>query len=125
MNAQTILCFKNIERSAQIARLVDTKSRRLARLCPGVTRFQVILERPHANHQSGNEIRARVRVVAPGSEAVGRARETGEAGARAAHAVAEAFRAAERQLKSRAVRAHASRTLGCRCSGREEYGDAT
>lgn len=72
-------------------------------------RCRVIVERPHAAHQSGNGCRALVRAIVPGAEVVGRALENGDGDESAAIAIAEAFRAVERQLASRSARSHGGR----------------
>jgi ribosome-associated translation inhibitor RaiA len=120
MNANTMVCFRNVEKTERVAQLIEARARKLTRLHPRVTRCRVVVERPHANHQHGDELSALVHAVAPGAEAIGRARAAiiGDDGVVAA--VAEAFRAVERQLAGRSPRP----VSGQRRPARQELGDA-
>ena len=120
MNANTTVCFRNVEKTDDVLRLIESKSFKLVRRHPNVARCRVVVERPHAKHQSGNDLCAIVRAVAPGAEVVGRARAAIGGEVDAAAAIADAFRAVERQLGSRSTRS----SSGHRRPARQELGDA-
>jgi ribosome-associated translation inhibitor RaiA len=120
MNANTTVCFRNVEKTDDVLQLIESKSRKLARRHPRVAHCQVVVERPHAKHQSGNDLCALVRAVAPGAEVVGRARAAKGGDEDAAAAIADAFRAVERQLGSRSTRS----SSGLRRPAKQELGDA-
>jgi hypothetical protein len=105
MNTNTTVCFRNIEKSDRVLRLIEDKTRKLARLHPRVERCRVVVERPHANRHTGNDLCAIVHALAPGAEVVGRSRAANIGDEGAAAAVADAFRAVDRQLASRSPRA--------------------
>jgi hypothetical protein len=120
MNANTTVCFRNVDKSGDVRRLIENRSAKLSRLHPRITRCRVVVERPHANHQNGNELSVLVHAVAPGAEAIGRARAAADGESGVAAAVADAFRAVERQLAGRSARP----ISGHRHPARQELFDA-
>ncbi len=98
MDTRTVTCFRNIGRSEEVLDVIEAKAAKLRRIEPRVMRCRVILERPRAGQRSGNGCRALVRALVPGTEIVGDALEGGDGAESAAIAVAQAFRAVERQL---------------------------
>jgi ribosome-associated translation inhibitor RaiA len=120
MTVPVDITFRGMDRSlaleASIHRWVD----RLEHVHGGVHRCAVVVEQPHHHHQTGNCFQVRVDVSVPGREVVvshDPARDPAHENAYAA--VADAFRAARRQLATAAERlGRLRRRSSCRSGSR-------
>ena len=114
------ITFHEVESSEEVRQLVEEKMAKLDALYAGIMGARVAVAEPHHSHREGNRYEVRIEITVPGGEiVVGR-----DPGDRYSHenvliAVRDAFKAAERQLKSWVAvrrgdvrREHAQRPVG-------------
>ena len=95
------ITFHEVEPSDELKAIVEEKVAKLDTIYDGIQGARVAIEEPHHSHREGNRYQVRIEITVPGGEiVVGR-----DPGDRFSHenvfmAVRDAFRAAERQLKS-------------------------
>jgi ribosome-associated translation inhibitor RaiA len=97
------LTFRDMDSSAAVTEAVQRLVDRLAKFDHRIQRCAVVVERPHQHHRSGQQFHVRIELTVP-DRTITVARD---AGLDASHediyiAIADAFRAAKRQLQDHA-----------------------
>ena len=94
------ITFRDMEPSPALEANIGEWCERLARLEPRISRFGVVIERPHRKHRTGQLFHVRLEIAIPDHViVVGRDPARDEAHTDAYLAVGDAFRAARRQLQ--------------------------
>jgi hypothetical protein len=97
--------FRDMHPSPSLDAFIRRWATRLERVDPRVQRCDVTVEQPHHHHERGNSFTVKVLVAVPGAE-IAVSEQPGDPAAHedARVAVRDSFRAARRQLVSRAPR---------------------
>lgn len=95
------LSFRNVERTAELERIIQNKAARLDRVCPTLTSCRIAVEKPQESQRSGNPFRVRIDMrVPPGHELVVKNKPRENPIHEGVHAVLnDTFNAAERRLR--------------------------
>jgi ribosome-associated translation inhibitor RaiA len=93
------ITFRGMSSSPALETQIHHWVSRLERSCDNVQHCAVVVEMPHQHSEQGNRFVVRIEVTVPGLE-IAVSQEPGHADAKVA--VAEAFRAARRQLQDHA-----------------------
>lgn len=101
------ITFRNIESTPAIQEKVQDRVNRLHKYCQEIIHCRVVIEEPHKSHHKGNLYHVSVDISVPGEElAVSQHPGTHDSNKDLYVTIAEAFDAAERQLKTYADRRH-------------------
>jgi ribosome-associated translation inhibitor RaiA len=92
------ITFRSMTPSAAVEAAIDRWATRLEHMYARISGCAVIVEQPHHHHHQGNRFRVHVDLTVPGREIAVRGAEHENAYV----AIAEAFRAARRQLRDHA-----------------------
>ena len=95
------ITYRNVPATPSIEADIRSRAEKLDQYFDRITSCRVVVEAPHHSHHKGNHFRVRVDITVPGSEFVA-GRDPRDAGSHEDLYVAirDAFRAAERELKS-------------------------
>ncbi len=95
------LTFRNVEKTAEIERLIDEKTQSLNRLNESLVSCRVAVERPQEHQRNGNPYRVRIDLrMPPGHELVVESKPRQHPMHESLHAVlTDTFAAAERRLR--------------------------
>lgn len=95
------ITFRDMTPSLALQHTIERWADRLARMEPNIQRCDVVIERPHRKHKTGQLFHVRVEIAIAGSTIiVGRDPARDDAHTDPYVAVGDAFRAARRQLQN-------------------------
>lgn len=108
--------FHNLNPQPSITSWIEQRVAKLEAMYPHITRCRVAVDIPHRRHRKGRRFNVQVDLTLPGTELVSHNHVQHAGSEQLASALAEAFRASERQLKayskSRIDRIHHRRRVG-------------